>query len=143
MPASYATRNGVPAACPKRSLEATRGLPPRGPAAYGLSPPLFQPLTAYAARGRIFPTPARGTPYPESCHYRAISRGGQRFVTVTSRHLALRAKLHRSPDRSASQADSASSILVTRSRFVNGVSPARPTIRSSRLPGLATIAPPR
>jgi hypothetical protein len=35
------------------------------PAAYGLSPPLFQPLTAYAARGRIFPAPARGTPQPE------------------------------------------------------------------------------
>ena len=34
------------------------------PAAYGLSPPLFQPLTAYAARGRIFPAPARGTPHP-------------------------------------------------------------------------------
>ena len=32
------------------------------PAAYGLSPPLFQPLTAYAARGRIFPAPARGNP---------------------------------------------------------------------------------
>jgi hypothetical protein len=28
------------------------------PAAYGLSPPLFQPLTAYTARGRIFPAPA-------------------------------------------------------------------------------------
>ena len=34
------------------------------PAAYGLSPPLFQPLTAYAARGRIFSAPARGTPAP-------------------------------------------------------------------------------
>ena len=34
------------------------------PAAYGLSPPLFQPLTAYAARGRIFPAPARGNPAP-------------------------------------------------------------------------------
>ena len=34
------------------------------PAAYGLSPPLFQPLTAYAARGRIFPAPARETPHP-------------------------------------------------------------------------------
>ena len=32
------------------------------PAAYGLSPPLFQPLTSYAARGRIFPAPARGEP---------------------------------------------------------------------------------
>jgi hypothetical protein len=32
------------------------------PAAYGLSPPLFQPLTAYAARGRIFPAPARRPP---------------------------------------------------------------------------------
>ena len=39
------------------------------PAAYGLSPPLFQPLTAYAARGRIFPAPARGNPAP----LRAIS----------------------------------------------------------------------
>jgi hypothetical protein len=42
------------------------------PAAYGLSPPLFQPLTAYAAHGRIFPAPARGTPHPEvvplACH---------------------------------------------------------------------------
>jgi len=34
------------------------------PAAYGLSPPLFQPLTAYAARGRIFPAPARGNRVP-------------------------------------------------------------------------------
>jgi hypothetical protein len=34
------------------------------PAAYGLSPPLFQPLTAYAARGRIFPAPARENPAP-------------------------------------------------------------------------------
>jgi hypothetical protein len=34
------------------------------PVAYGLSPPLFQPLTAYAARGRIFPAPARGNPAP-------------------------------------------------------------------------------
>src|SRR5580693_2877319 len=34
------------------------------PAAYGLSPPLFQPLTAYAARGRIYPAPARGGPHP-------------------------------------------------------------------------------
>jgi hypothetical protein len=34
------------------------------PAAYGLSPPLFQPLTAYAAHGRIFPAPARGIPAP-------------------------------------------------------------------------------
>ena len=34
------------------------------PAAYALSPPLFQPLTAYAARGRILPAPARGNPAP-------------------------------------------------------------------------------
>jgi hypothetical protein len=34
------------------------------PAAYGLSPPLFQPLTAYAASGRIFPAPARRDPAP-------------------------------------------------------------------------------
>jgi hypothetical protein len=34
------------------------------PAAYGLSPPLFHPRTACAARGRIFPAPARGTPHP-------------------------------------------------------------------------------
>jgi hypothetical protein len=33
-----------------------------GPAAYGLLPPLFQPLTAYAARGRIFPARVRGPP---------------------------------------------------------------------------------
>jgi hypothetical protein len=42
---------------------ARRGCRP-GPAAYGLSPPLFQPLTAYAARGTIFPAPARGNPAP-------------------------------------------------------------------------------
>lgn len=30
------------------------------PAAYELSSPLFQPLTAYAARGGVFPAPARG-----------------------------------------------------------------------------------
>jgi hypothetical protein len=36
------------------------------PAAYGLSPPLFQPLTAYAARGRIFPAPARRPPVNQS-----------------------------------------------------------------------------
>jgi hypothetical protein len=40
------------------------------PAAYGLSPPLFQPLTTYAAHGRIFPAPARGIPHPGG---RAIS----------------------------------------------------------------------
>jgi hypothetical protein len=36
------------------------------PAAYGLSPPLFQPLTTYAARGRIFPALHQrgGTPHP-------------------------------------------------------------------------------
>ena len=34
------------------------------PAAYGLSPPLFQPLTAYAARDRIFPAPARENSAP-------------------------------------------------------------------------------
>ena len=34
------------------------------PAAYGLSAPLFQPLTAYAAGGRIFPAPAGGTSHP-------------------------------------------------------------------------------
>jgi hypothetical protein len=34
------------------------------PAAYGLSPPLFQPLTADAAPGRIFPAPARENPAP-------------------------------------------------------------------------------
>jgi hypothetical protein len=34
------------------------------PAAYGLSPPLLQPLTAYAARGKIFPAPALGNPHP-------------------------------------------------------------------------------
>ena len=34
------------------------------PAAYGLSPPLFQPLTAYAARGRILPAAARENPHP-------------------------------------------------------------------------------
>jgi hypothetical protein len=32
------------------------------PAAYGLSPPLFQPLTAHAARGGIFPAPGREGP---------------------------------------------------------------------------------
>jgi hypothetical protein len=45
---------------------ARRGCRP-DPAAYGLSPPLFQPLTAYAARGRIFPAPARGNPAPHGC----------------------------------------------------------------------------
>jgi hypothetical protein len=42
----------------------SRGEPPGAatpdPSANGLSPPLFQPLTAYAARGRIFPAPAWG-----------------------------------------------------------------------------------
>jgi hypothetical protein len=40
----------------KRSLEPSwehSGLPPPDPAAYGLSPPLFQPLTAYATRGNV------------------------------------------------------------------------------------------
>jgi hypothetical protein len=32
------------------------------PAAYGLSSPLFQPLTAYAARGRIFPSTSAENP---------------------------------------------------------------------------------
>jgi hypothetical protein len=48
-----------------------RGWRPGPRAAYGLSPPLFQPLTAYAARGRIFPAPVRGNPAP--CDRRAIS----------------------------------------------------------------------
>ena len=39
----------------RRARTCKAGLPPRTPAAYGLSPPLFQSLTAYAARGRIFP----------------------------------------------------------------------------------------
>ena len=38
------------------------------PAAYGLSPPLFQPLIAYAARGKIFLHQRRGTLHPESGH---------------------------------------------------------------------------
>ena len=41
------------------------------PAAYGLSPPPFQPLTAYAARGRIFPAPARGDPAPRVSSFKA------------------------------------------------------------------------
>ena len=41
------------------------------PAAYGLSPPLFQPLTAYAARGRIFPAPARRVSSFKACPFRA------------------------------------------------------------------------
>jgi hypothetical protein len=49
------------------------GLPPRTPAAYGLSPPLFQPLTAYAARGRIFPAPARRSPRKPICERDAMS----------------------------------------------------------------------
>ncbi len=58
------------------------------PAAYGLSPPLFQPLTAYAARGRIFPAPARGDParrvrVARPCHTRATSQSPSRSVTVT------------------------------------------------------------
>jgi hypothetical protein len=58
------------------------------PAAYGLSPPLFQPLTAYAARGRISPAPAWGTPHPdlgrsERARYvpdRAVVRGVSRLL---------------------------------------------------------------
>jgi hypothetical protein len=47
----------------KRSRGATRGCraTPRGVWAVA---PLFQPFTAYAARGRIFPAPARGDPAP-------------------------------------------------------------------------------
>jgi hypothetical protein len=41
------------------------------PAAYGLSPPLFQPLTAYPARGRIFPAPAQGNRTPAGSPVRA------------------------------------------------------------------------
>ena len=44
--------------------QACTGAAAPDPAAYGLSPPLFQPLTAYAARGRIYPAPARGGPHP-------------------------------------------------------------------------------
>ena len=40
----------------------TPRMPPT--AAYGLSPPLFQPLTGYTARGRIFPAPSAGEPAP-------------------------------------------------------------------------------
>jgi hypothetical protein len=49
-------------------LSGTLGAAAPDPAAYGLSPPLFQPLTAYAARGRIFPAPARGTRTPSKEH---------------------------------------------------------------------------
>src|ERR1700733_137530 len=82
------------------------------PPVYGSGRPAFSPPTVLRGRGRIFPAPARGNPAPHG--WRAISRGVQRFVTVTSRHLALQVKLHRSPDRSASQADSAGSIPVIR-----------------------------
>jgi hypothetical protein len=46
------------------------------PAAYGLSPPLFQPLTAYAARGKIFPAPARAEPP----HPGRVARPGSMLV---------------------------------------------------------------
>ena len=46
----------------QKGAELRGGAAAPDPAAYGLSPPLFQPLTAYAARSRIFPAPARGGP---------------------------------------------------------------------------------
>ena len=52
------------------------------PAASGLSRPLFQPLTAYAARGRIFPAPAR-TSSLKACpflHDEAIHRRSSRLL---------------------------------------------------------------
>jgi hypothetical protein len=46
----------------KKGAQLQGGAAAPDPAAYGLSPPLFQPLTAYAARGRIFPAPSAGEP---------------------------------------------------------------------------------
>jgi hypothetical protein len=40
------------------------------PRRMGCQPPLFQPLTAYTARGRIFPAPARGTRTPNTSRSR-------------------------------------------------------------------------
>ena len=54
----------VPTPTDQKGAQLQGGAAAPDPAAYGLSPPLFQPLTAYAAHGRIFPTPARGTPAP-------------------------------------------------------------------------------
>jgi hypothetical protein len=47
--------NGVPTATDPKGVQLQGGATAPDPAAYGLSPPLFQRLTAYAARGRIFP----------------------------------------------------------------------------------------
>jgi hypothetical protein len=64
------------------------GAAARRPAAYGLSPPLFQPLTAYAARGRIFPAPARGNPAPQgraiSVPLDSVTSGSPRLLPGTS-----------------------------------------------------------
>ena len=54
-----------------RCVRSHTGAAAPDPAAYGLSPPLFQPLTAYAAHGRIFPAPARGNPAPRVCSIEA------------------------------------------------------------------------
>jgi hypothetical protein len=80
-PGSRTDLNG--SGCPHRHLRQKgerRGCRPC-PAAYGLSPPLFQPLTAYAAGGRIFPAPAWGT---RSCDPRAIAGGVEESETGSS-----------------------------------------------------------
>jgi hypothetical protein len=54
-------------------------------------------------------------------HWRAISPSVTRGMTVTSGASSAQVRAVRGPDRSDSQADSASSILVTRSRYILAV----------------------
>jgi hypothetical protein len=86
------------------------------PAAYGLSPPLFQPLTAYAASGRIFPAPARGTPHPELGHQRAIRPGTHRAATDITEQRTTQLSRPDDPMQYTFQAGHAGSIPVARSR---------------------------
>jgi hypothetical protein len=127
-----------------RTVHAGGSRPPC-PACMAPVAPLFHPLPSYAdAAGSSLHQ--RGGPRT-ACDRRAISVQLAPATSGLSRSLAdtptRRSGQVEGRSRTDSQVDSASSIPVTRSRFVNGVSPARPTIRSLRLPGLATIAPPR
>ena len=83
------------------------GSRPRTPRVWLRSPRFFTPYRPTRTRQDL-PCTSAGNPAPPSPgHQRAIRPGNQRFATVISRHLATQVSLHRSLDRSDSQADSA------------------------------------
>jgi hypothetical protein len=103
--------------------------------------PVARFFTPYRPRQDL-PCTSAGDPAPYG--WRAISVPLALVMSGLSRSVAepfqCRPGLARSSHRSASQADSASSILVTRPRFVNGIRhlPGYSVVAAA---GLATIAP--